>query len=505
MRTKISFGTRLMIAFIVIAGWFSVSPSRMAAQIPAGQKAVFGPNGVTPSTVWVDASAWWSKNTTQPDLCAYIQDNILTSAYGTSGHYPNGTVIDARGLAYGIFHQMQQIGCSVDPFGALQGPPPSTTILLPSGNIQATTTWHIPNNTRIVGDEQQTEIIAESGFNGSYIIEMGGPNALGYDLCPANSYCTSVAIEHLILGGNGSLVTVGGIDNQHSQGGSYVNDVVFNSFVMTGLLIGAGGANSGPYSNIVYYAFTCTQNSCPTPSCIDLEAQTQGVHGVSCLGNNGTDVKNKGAGIIVNASNNSIEDVHVESYWDGIQVGPTANVANVVISNVAGWTTGGTTGGSTTNTVHICGPNSWNSSSFGNCGGSNGTKDITILHAMIAADFPPQTTVVDDVSQNAIVGCNSRGPGCATPLSTAIYVLGEQDPSTTNLAYSKLASTPATMNGNYQNNPITSYIPTWGVNSIPPPNNYCSPIGAIYSNNNAAHSGSSVYVCNASGQWASIP
>ena len=158
MRAKISPCTRSLMAFVVIVGLVLVSPSRMAAQ--SGDKGVYNSNNVvTESTVWVDASAWWvpTKSQPWPDLCLILQQNILTYNYNTN--YSNGTVIDARGLAYGVSGGTQ-IGCSVDPFGSLQGPPPSTTILLPSGNIKIYQTWTIPNNTRLVGDEQQTAIIA---------------------------------------------------------------------------------------------------------------------------------------------------------------------------------------------------------------------------------------------------------------------------------------------------------------------------------------------------------
>ena len=102
MGVKISFSTRSVIAFVILLGCFSVFPSRMAAQFAgAGQKAVYNSsNIVTGSTVWVDLSAWWSSSGT-PDLCALIRTNVLTSSYGSSTFYPNGTVIDARGLAYG--------------------------------------------------------------------------------------------------------------------------------------------------------------------------------------------------------------------------------------------------------------------------------------------------------------------------------------------------------------------------------------------------------------------
>jgi hypothetical protein len=201
-------------------GWFSVFPSQMAAQSP-GNKAVYSSAGVGPSTVWVDVSAWWNPTQSQawPDLCLLIQQNILKSSTFYNTNYPNGTVIDARGLAYGVTGGANQIACSVDPFSQLgSGGMPSTTILLPSGNIWAQTTWHLPNNTRIVGDEQQTWIWAISGFTGGYIIEMGGAST-----CPLTG-CTSVGVEHLQLTEKNG-VNVGGIDNQYSQAGSYVNDV----------------------------------------------------------------------------------------------------------------------------------------------------------------------------------------------------------------------------------------------------------------------------------------
>jgi hypothetical protein len=516
MRTEI--GTRSMIAFVVIVGSFCISPSRMAAQ-SAGNKAVWNSsNQVTGSTVWVDASAWWSASGLGvPDLCLFIRDDILNGSY--SGTYPNGTVIDARGLAYGVAGGAQ-IACSVDPFAKLSGPPPSTTILLPSGNIIADTTWYIPNNTRIVGDEQQTTIRGNCSTC-SYIIEMGGtePNS-GVNLCPSTG-CTSVGIEHLVLGGGGAA-SIGGIDNQHSQTGSYVNDVSLQNFAMPGLLIGAGAANSGPYSNIVYDASNgASCGAAPNcPLCVDLEAQTQGVHGLTCIGNAqtavvGTDGLYHG-GIVVNFSNNSIEDVHIESFWDGIQVGLSGTVANILVSNVTGTTTTSqqNPNGYTKNTVHLCGRNPWNSSNFTQCPGTGTAKDITILQAMNdSAQSRPATTVLDDVSGNAITACFTSGPGCGVPLSTGMYALGEPDGGPTT-AYSKFTVDPATPNGNYQSAPYTSYVPTWGAGKTSPnpnpPYSYCSPAGAIYSTNNPANNGSSVYVCKPVagqnyGQWTPIP
>jgi hypothetical protein len=498
MTPKVSLGTHLsVIAVIVIVGWFAVSPSRTEAQ-STGNKAVWNSTTVTGSTVWVDVSAFTNG---APDLCQLLVNNILTSTYGGSNNYPNGTIIDARGLAYGI----KGIPCNENPFGALQGPPPSTTILLPSGYIDTNATWTLPNNTRIVGDEQGTIIKAMSPFTGTaYIIEMGSSS-----LCPSSG-CTSVGIEHLQLGSGG--LNVGGIDNQYSQRGSYVNDVILNNIPLMGLSIAApspgnsppGATNSGPYSNIVFYA-----NATGYP-CIDLETQTKGIRGVTCFGSSA--VAGQPA-IAVNASNNSIENVHVEKYGDGVQIGnvppsvPPVTVANVIVSNVTG-----SSNGNTINAVHICGAHSWNSSQFGicsqysNCGNGCGTvQDVTVLHA---ANYYNSnlvtTTVADDASQNAIVTCS--GTGCASPLSTGIYMLGEPDGGSAT-AYSKFTSSPATPKGDY-NSTLTSFVPTWGLGIISPGSQYCSPVGAIYSQTNAT--GKSVSVCTpvqgqTYGKWATIP
>jgi hypothetical protein len=498
MAAKIWVGMRSSIALVAILSWFSVSPTRTAAQgtKSQGNKAVWQNSiSVVGSTVWVDASAYW---TPLLDLCSVISEKILNSNYGTA--FPQGTVIDARGIYPGTGNT--QIPCTGDPFSGLTSPPPSTTILLPSGEIDAGQMWTIPNNTRIIGDEMGTHILAVSGFADPYIIQMGGSNKSGADLCPTNGYCTSVGIEHVFLNGNtANEVFVGGIDNQNSQGGSYANDVSMTDVSQTGLKIEApGGTNSGPYSNLAFNHDKNDQSS--SPICIDVETQTQGIHGVTCRGNATTAKTSGDVGIKVNASNNTIEDIHIEAYWDGIEVGLSGTVSNVVVSNVTGTETGNISA-PTKNTVHLCGGHSWNPSSFGTCGSNSTVTDITVLHAMNGSGAAT-TTVVDDVTGNAIVSCGI-GNGCALPLSTAIYALGEPDGgSTNNPAYSKFVSSPATPNGNYNG---SSYIPTWGVGTKVPAGMTptCSPIGAIYSQTNAT--GKSVFVCTpvSGGQWATIP
>jgi hypothetical protein len=484
---------------LILFGLAVVVPIVANAQsASAGNKGVYqNSTTVAPSLVWIDASAFWTTSMgNPPDICLILK-TILTSSYSTG--YPNGAVIDARGL-YNSSSTGGSIACTGTPFDNLTAAPPPTTILLGPTAIQISSTWTLPNNTRIVGEGQNTVLsCCTASFSGSFIIEMGSST-----FCPLTG-CTSVGIEHLVLDAsqNTGPPFVGGIDNKWSQGSSYVNDVNLHQFGTDGLYIAAmspgiypGAANSGPYSNITY-----SSSGSGTPVCIDVEAQTQGLHGITCLGDSTTGGNKENTGIYVNASNNTIEDVHIESFWDGIEIGNIASpaVANVVVSNVTGITSGSTCGSTcqVTNTVHICGPNAHAVADLGQCSITNGTvKDITILHAMMNS-APPSTTVQDDVTGTSIVRCRP----CEQPLSTALYVLGEQDDGGTSgfVAYSRFAINPASPASASNYGPDSSYVPTWGLGgSAVTAGSSCLTPGALYSNTSGS-SGSSVYVCTYNG------
>ena len=83
-----------------------------------------------------------------------------------------------------------------------------------------------------------------------------------------------------------------------------------SGFSPTGV-VGTGCSGGG--TEVIYY-----------PLCIDIEAQTKGVHGVTCIGPplGATGPYPHTAGIYVNASNNTfVEDLHFERYWDGVEIG----------------------------------------------------------------------------------------------------------------------------------------------------------------------------------------
>src|ERR1700685_1699231 len=463
----------------------------------AGNKTVYNSNSQpAPSIAWIDASAFWTQGNS-PDLCTIV-NGILTSATGYGTYPATGAVIDARGL-YHI--NGGQITCSNSPFYGLTASPPPTTILLPASTIPMSATWTLPNNTKLVGAGQNTNLEWAGGSSG-YMIEMGSAT-----FCPSTG-CNSIGIEHLVLVDSGSL---GGIDNKWSQDASYVNDVFFSMFSGTGISIAApssspyypGATNSGPYSNIGF-----NSASSGTPVCIDVETQTRGIHGATCFGNTNTSATQGNAAIYVNASNNSIEDIHIEEFWDGIEVGNIpagAVVGNIVISNINGYGSNAE-GGLLTNVVHICGVNNNPNLPFGECSKNNNTthggivSDVTILQAAnLNPGYPtPGGTVLqDDQTGTTIQGCPGTTNGCENPLTAGLYILGEATGGVTG-SYSRFATNPS-----YPNSvrPQSSYVPTWSVGSNTSVNgSSCHTPGALYSNT-LGDSGNSftIYVCTYSG------
>jgi hypothetical protein len=477
----------LLVAILTYSGVLSLS-----VHAQQGDKATYSSGGVSPSQVWIDASAFWTGSPAQPDICLII-DGIIQAGYPNA----SGAVIDARGLYNSVSTSSAAILCSVNPFQHATSSLPPTTVLLPEATIPVTHTWTIPNNTRIVGEGQNTNLIAASPLSaGSYMIEMGYSTS-PLQLCPTGGFCTSVGVEHLLLSDSNGL-NVGGIQNQWSQGSSYVDHVNFHSFNYYGLQVAGpsgsypGGTNSGPYSNIAYGSANGSGSVC-----IDIETQTLGVHGVTCTGNSttgaagGVGSTTDTAGIYINGSNNSVEDVHIESFYDGIEIGNNGGtVGNITISNVESSKSGGTScnGGTqclVKNTVHICGSAT---PTRGACANSGTVTDVTLLQitgfTYTVGDV--MATVQDDASGTSIVRLSSGGE---LPLTTAIYALGEPDAG----GYTRFATNPANPTANYDSS--STIVPTWGVNdgSISSGSSCLTP-GALYTNTGGS-SGSIMYVC----------
>ncbi len=444
-----------------------------------GNNAVFGADGltVTPSSAFVDASV--VTGATATDICSVI--NYILAPPSTT---PTGATIDARGFTGGT------LDCTVG--GAIHNPfanvVKGSTVLLPPGVIKISNAWVLPSNTRMVG-------------SGSFNVTSIQATVLGANpmlqMCATGSSCTNISIEHVHLDGNKKGVL--GVENVGAGDGSYVDDVSFVN-VLSGLKVdfdttGLGTTGSGPYSNLnvaMAPAPTCQPNC---PYAIDLEASTRGLHGVTIIGdatlsgmaiNQVCQVQPTAAvpgAILVRAGGNSIEDVHVEAFWDAIQIEPrdgASVVGGIFISNVTG---GQRPSGPVTNVVHICGLSG--GTSYGKCYVTGGTvSDVVVLGASSelngmgddgSCTGTGQASAILDDMQGTVIGW--RGT-TATKLTPAMYVLGGvvQDASTNPIGYSSFSSLLGVASG-----AVSSAVPTWIVGGGSP-SGACSTNGTVYSN-----------------------
>jgi hypothetical protein len=270
-----------------------------------------------------------------------------------------------------------------------------------------------------------------------------------------SSACTGVTIENLTIDGTNDISTtapLNGILNKFAGQGSYVNNVTFNQILGVGLTIsGTSAQGSGPYSNLKFDDTKAQSQS--TTSCVELASDnTLGLHGITCLAND----TNAPAGIYVDASHNTIEDVTVQGFLDGIVIGQNAVAQNDVIIGF----TDTTSSSEDMAAVELAS----NASNIVILGVSNSSKKVI---------------VEDDVT-----GFNPTN----TP-SMAVYVLGNSESG----GYSRLSTGVGVISGaiSTTNNP-----PTWASGSADPLlNKACAP-GSLYSDT-ASASGFALYVCSA--------
>ncbi len=443
-------------AAVVLLGWLAGAPTRLSAQM-LGYNEVKGTSAPVPSGSFIDASVFTGSPSN--DLCGKIFAALATSPAA-------GGVIDARGINPGGTQT-----CTNAPWtnGNLSINTPAV-ILLPSGTIQIPGPWVLPDSTRIVGEGiaesgTGTTIQAKSGFGGFPMIQMGAST-----LCPAvtnGNVCHGVAVEHLTLDGNAEDVI--GIQNEFSEELSYVDNVGLYRIEGTGLDIetsgsGLGANNSGPYTNISFSALSSASNT--TTVCVRiLNARTRGIHGLTC-----TAGKSGGqgfAGITLDGSGNSIEDVHIEGFVDGILIGSEASAAGNILSNV----TASEGSGPMTNIIHIC-----NGSASPCTSSANQVTDLSILAVNNEAS-PGVNTILDAVTGTTL-----------TDATLGIYVLGEPDALGGGgfiIGHSRFTTSPT--------------VPSWGVGSGIPGGTVSCQNGSLFSNISGG-SHTTLYVCEG-GSW----
>ena len=454
----------------------------------ASNNAVFNGAGtaVTFSSAVIDASAFASTSTT---ICETIYSILNgTSGYGT---YPaTGAIIDARGLttSNSNFTCKNTIAESPWQSGTSYLDKPSV-ILLPAGTITISYTWLLPNNTRIIGQGASTPVgsgttqtgtvlAAAANFSGPgssispvlAMVQFGEPS--GADTCKGSpsGICFNISIEDVTLSNaiiNGSTITaananIDGILNLDSQELTYARRVNLYGITETGLQIGYTNyafqaQNSGPYEGISYNVPTGITGV----YCAQIYgAGTRGIHGIKCNGNSGT------AGILVDTASDSIEDVYVNGFTDGILVGSQSSTVSRAWGNLLSNISGGT---AVTNLVHLCG-----SSASGNCPASPTAlpRGITILGATSGTTGSSTYTILDGVTGAML--------STSTDASVGIYALGEP---------------VSTGNSRFTTSPS---VPAWFFGTTQSPSSTCSN-GSIYTSTSGSASGGTLWGCIASG------
>lgn len=222
----------------------------------------------------------------------------------------------------------------------------------------------------------------------------------------------------------------------------------------------------GPYSNITFNTGTYSAVQSTVCAQINLASVggTRGIHGLTC---GATSSSLPTAAVLLDSSNNSVEDVRVMGFFNGIYIGSQAAATSNVLRNVFGDTSEPLGMLSPVNVVHL-----------------------SSLHP---------------VSDTAIVGVTNIGgsgtdsilddnvPASLSDPYVAMYVLGQQESfGGSNFAYSRFTTSPNTA--------------SWVSGSAFPPTSGCTShnIGSLYSStSNSANS--NLYVCKPSGNWAAVP
>jgi hypothetical protein len=436
--------------------WAGLVSSPLSLAQKPGNNVVQNSSGVTTSTAYIDASVITGTGS-GTNICALI--NAALGLIGTTG-YGTSTVIDARGIPQpGSTQTLSCAGNTPWVYGSTTNTP-SATILLPAGIITTTATWTLPTGTRLVGEGSgavgsSPTAVTTIQSSASTIIEMGSSSPTFCPKVNSSFVCTGISIEDLVINGEGE--TSIGIYNSNSQEQSYVKRVSLYQILGTGLKVLSGGANSGPYEDISFGTAT-TATTVPTCAIIN-GANTRGIHGITCT-YSGSTTPTSGGGIVLGGKNNSLEDITVQGFHDGIQIGANAVAQGNVILNVSNGSP------SVHNAVvHI-----------------TTTNTVSDLVIMGVTKGSASYSIQDD---------NTASGSSTTALSDAtvgIYAIGESVTVThASNAYPRFTTSPS--------------VPTW-IRGSGTPGSSCV-VGSLYSNTGGSGS-NDFYVCTAANTWTAI-
>jgi hypothetical protein len=431
----------------VLACWLLALPLQLNSENTCsgtfGQNGVYnatcnnGTPGVTGSPAFIDASMLLLPNSPLGrDLCDAIY-RLLSGFQGFPPYPSTGAVIDARGVS-GTTNLTCTHGSPWTESGNIVSLP--STILLPAtGSTSPTpiiisTPWILPANTHLIGEGNGipstgfapgTTIQAANGFSGS-MIQFGSSSA-----CPqvGNVYiCTGISVENLTLDGQGGQ-SINGITNGFSQDFSSVNHVSLYQIVGKGLVIqnsSTGNANnSGPYSSITFDTGGATSTTSTVCAQIFDLSGTHGIHGLSCT----SESSDPSAAILLDSSNNSLGDVRIVGFHDGISVGSNSPAYSNVLLNIYGDTTNpcNNTCPTPINVVHITNHTTVSDLSIMGVRNAGGAGTTTIQDDLTATTLPDATVGIYVLGESADGGYSRY----TTSPNAATWVTGTSAPSGT--------------------------------------------------------------------------
>jgi hypothetical protein len=421
-------------------------PPQVQAQT-AGNNAVCSSSGTgcsnlssqtTGSGAFIDATAVGGSG----DICARIYSILLPPGF------VSGAVIDARGIGSNL-----TCASGTSPwYNSSNGyQNKASTILLPAQTIVIKYPWILPSGTKVIGEGTGSTIIQRcNGIScfgsGDWMIEFGSSSATG------------ISVEDLTVDGINET-SPGGILNQYAQDSSYVDHVDLYRILGTGLEITGSAQNSGPYSNITYNTNGVASSSAVCVDLYNVSGGTRGIHGLTCLGD--TNDRSPVA-VYLDSSNNSLEDVRIAGFSEGILVGSQASAQSNVLVNILGDT-------------------------------NNNALQTPVYVILISAN-----TVTNVISDLSVMGVTNLGAG------GTIYSIYDETTSTylqdSNVAMYALGKSTADGYSRFTTSPNAA---TWVVGGSTPIGS-CAP-GSLYSDTSSGALYVCVYATSGSSWGSAVP
>ena len=256
-----------------------------------------------------------------------IQAN--TASYGPQTHLSNATAANGNPIV---------TGTTTTGWGPFLVGSMFTSGSVVQGVIQSATSGSgTANDTLTLSTNAQA---TRSGPYSIYppLVQFAQTNALNRLTTPISpGISEGVSLSNLQVDCNGLNPGLG-VQNWWAQEESYVQDVNISNCNGVSLDVETVTAqNSGPYSNIASSTTNTSGLANALTLCAELlsTSDLRGIHGLTCIGTiNSTNGPN--VGVDLSTTGVTLEDVHLEGYTIGIEVGLNAVTNNATIVNATG-------------------------------------------------------------------------------------------------------------------------------------------------------------------------